>query len=230
MGFYSPQSLVTDARHHGVTVLRPDIIRSGAVADVELGESGPRGQESCLERLQPEVKRFVRGTADPTPQHRRDGDFAVRLGLDEVQGLGTEVAERIVAVRAERAFTDMADVARRAELTVAQMESLATAGAFDGFGISRSQALWTAGYAERTDQLEGTSVRFKTRNEYPVSNYKYLATDATTPVSRWTVAHGELAFVDRPPRQTAEAHTAGPGRNDRPSSLALMSYMMPSFL
>lgn len=158
MGFYSPQSLVTDARHHGVTVLRPDIIRSGAVADVELGESGPRGQESCLERLQPEVKRFVRGTADPTPQHRRDGDFAVRLGLDEVQGLGTEVAERIVAVRAERPFTDMADVARRAEVTVAQMESLATAGAFDGFGMTRRQAIWNAGYAERTDQLEGTSV------------------------------------------------------------------------
>ena len=57
-----------------------------------------------------------------------------------VQGLGAEVAERIVAVRAERPFADMADVARRAELTVAQMESLATAGAFDGFGISRRQA------------------------------------------------------------------------------------------
>ncbi len=27
MGFYSPQSLVADARRHGVTVLRPDIVR-----------------------------------------------------------------------------------------------------------------------------------------------------------------------------------------------------------
>jgi len=52
----------------------------------------------------------------------------------------------------------MADVARRAEVTVAQMESLATAGAFDGFGMTRRQAIWNAGYAERTDQLEGTSV------------------------------------------------------------------------
>ncbi|WP_332641767.1 error-prone DNA polymerase [Aeromicrobium sp.] len=158
MGFYSPQSLVTDARHHGVKVLRPDIVHSKAVADLEFGADGPRGQDSCLDREQAPVPRFVRGTSDPTPEHRRDGAFAVRLGLDEVQGLGTEVAERIVAVRAERPFADMADVARRAELTVAQMESLATAGAFDGFGISRRQAIWNAGYAERSDQLEGTSV------------------------------------------------------------------------
>ena len=99
------------------------------------------------------------GTPDPTPEHRRDGRYAVRLGLDEVQGVGLEAAERVVAARAERPFVDMADVSRRAELTVAQMESLATAGAFDAFGLSRRQALWNAGYAERTDQLEGTEVQ-----------------------------------------------------------------------
>ena len=158
MGFYSPQSLVTDARRHGVTVLRPDIMHSAAAADLELGQSGPTGHNACLDRVQPPVPTFIRGTPDPTPEHRRDGAFAVRLGLNEVQGLGAEVAERIVAVRAERPFADMADVARRAELTVAQMESLATAGAFDAFDITRRQALWNAGYAERTDQLEGTSV------------------------------------------------------------------------
>jgi hypothetical protein len=32
MGFYSPQSLVDDARRHGVTVLRPDINISNAKA------------------------------------------------------------------------------------------------------------------------------------------------------------------------------------------------------
>ena len=55
-------------------------------------------------------------------------------------------------------FVDMADVSRRVGLSVAQMESLATAGAFDAFGLSRRQALWNAGYAESTDQLEGTDV------------------------------------------------------------------------
>ena len=162
MGFYSPQSLTADARRHGVTVRRPDVLRSGAQADLEPLAPGavvPTGRDACLERVQPKVEKFVPGTPDPTPAHRRDGAFAVRLGLDEVQGIGLDVARRIVAARDERPFADMADVARRTGLTVAQMESLATAGAFDGFGINRRQALWNAGYAESADQLEGTAVQ-----------------------------------------------------------------------
>ncbi|MET1063016.1 MAG: error-prone DNA polymerase [Aeromicrobium sp.] len=159
MGFYSPQSLTGDARRHGVKVLRPDIVHSRAQADLEpLGDGGATGRDACLERDQPPVPDFFPGTPDPTPEHRRDGAFAVRLGLDEVQGIGPEVAQRIVAVREERPFRDMADVSRRAGLSVAQMESLATAGAFDGFGLSRRQALWSAGYAQSIDQLEGTAV------------------------------------------------------------------------
>ncbi|QGG42072.1 error-prone DNA polymerase [Aeromicrobium yanjiei] len=160
MGFYSPQSLTTDARRHGVTVLRPDILRSGALADLEPveGQPGPTGRDACLERIQPPVGDFVPGTPDPTPEHRRDGAFAVRIGLDEVQGIGREAAQRIVAERDLRPFADMADVARRTGLSVAQMESLATAGAFDCFGLSRRQALWNAGYTQSQDQLEGTQV------------------------------------------------------------------------
>ena len=160
MGFYSPQSLVGDARRHGVTVLRPDIMWSGAQADLELltgREPGVTGVDTCLAPRQPEVGDFIDGTPDPTPEHRRDGRFAVRLGLDSVQGIGTDVARRVVTARRERPFRDMADVSRRTGLAVAQMEALATAGAFDGFGISRRQALWNAGYGERDDQLEGTA-------------------------------------------------------------------------
>ncbi|MGA9714541.1 MAG: error-prone DNA polymerase [Aeromicrobium sp.] len=162
MGFYSPQSLVADARRHGVQILRPDIMHSQPQADLELlpdAEPGATGRDSCLSFNQPHPGKFVPGTPDPTPDHRRDGRYAVRLGLDEVQGIGLEAAERVVAARAERPFVDMADVSRRAGLSVVQMESLATAGAFDAFGLSRRQALWNAGYAERTDQLEGTEVQ-----------------------------------------------------------------------
>lgn len=162
MGFYSPQSLVTDARRHGVRVLRPDVMHSQAEADLELlpgQEPGSTGRDACLSFNQPHPGKFVPGTPDPTPEHRRDGRYAVRLGLDEVQGMGLAAAQRVVAARAERPFVDMSDVSRRADLTAAQMESLATAGAFDAFGLSRRQALWNAGYVERTDQLEGTGVQ-----------------------------------------------------------------------
>src|SRR6478735_147381 len=40
MGFYSPQSLVADARRHGVTIRRPDINASKAHPDLEPGPDG----------------------------------------------------------------------------------------------------------------------------------------------------------------------------------------------
>ncbi|WP_229051308.1 error-prone DNA polymerase [Aeromicrobium sp. Leaf350] len=159
MGFYSPASLVADARRHGVETRRPDIARSQAQADLEPlvdGVTTVTGLESCAHREQPRPGPFDPKGPDPTPTHRRDGSFAVRLGLDSVRGIGLEVAQRVVAARAERPFADMADVARRTGLTTAQMEALATAGAFDGFGLSRRQALWNAGFVDAPDMLPGT--------------------------------------------------------------------------
>ena len=43
MGFYSPQSLVGDARRHGVEVRRPDLVASGVDADLEPLAPGPGG-------------------------------------------------------------------------------------------------------------------------------------------------------------------------------------------
>lgn len=165
MGFYSPQSLVQDARRHGVEVRRPDLLRSGAVADLEplepLAEEGAQrlsrdrgGRDDCL-RDHPDRTPWVPGTPDPTPAHRRDGGFAVRLGLDSVRGIGKETAERIVAARAERPFADLADLSRRAGLATEQLEALATAGAVEG--LSRREALWAAGWTESADQLPGTA-------------------------------------------------------------------------
>ena len=159
MGFYSPQSLVADARRHGVVVHRPDLQRSGAQAGLELldeSAAGATGDDGCL---QPHFARteWVAGTPDPTPGHRRDGRHAVRLGLDSVRGIGLEVAERIVAARQDAPFTEVTDLSRRAGLTSTQLEALATAGAFDSLGLDRRQALWVAGAAERSDHLVGTT-------------------------------------------------------------------------
>lgn len=158
MGFYSPQSLVHDARRHGVEVLRPDLVRSGALADLEIvGSPGPTGLPSCLHDAQ--RTEWVPGTPDPTPEHRRDTAYAVRLGLDSVRGIGTTVAERIVAARTERPFADQTDLSRRAGLDARQLEALATAGVFDdAFGVTRRQALWNAGWTEGEEHLEGVRV------------------------------------------------------------------------
>ena len=116
MGFYSPQSLVGDARRHGVDVRRPDVTRSAAQADLEAVVTGPvaaTGLDACCRPRFDRVE-WVPGTPDPVPAHRRDGALAVRLGLDSVRGIGLEVARRIVAAREEAPFTGVTDLSRRA--------------------------------------------------------------------------------------------------------------------
>jgi error-prone DNA polymerase len=178
MGFYSPQSLVADARRHGVEVRRPDIARSGVDSGLEpldesagTGESesappgesaaGPRrptGMDSCLSKPQPPVGEFDPDAPFDAGIHRRDGEFAVRLGLTQVTSIDETIATRIVAARdAGGPFADLADLVRRTSLTTAQVEALATAGAFEPFGLAVRQALWQAGQAAqvRSDHLVG---------------------------------------------------------------------------
>jgi error-prone DNA polymerase len=134
MGFYSPQSLVADARRHGVRVMGPDIARSCALAQVERLEKGEEG------------------TAHPLL--RGDQSLGVRMGLSSVRGIGKEVAERIVATRESGGpFTSLADLSRRAELGVGAMESLATAGALASLVPDRRRALWAAGAAVETQGM-----------------------------------------------------------------------------
>ncbi|MBW9208328.1 error-prone DNA polymerase [Mumia sp. zg.B21] len=170
MGFYSPASLVADARRHGVEVLRPDVNRSGAGADLELaghslalaGHSlASAGHDACLEQDQPPVGDFDADVPFDHAWHRRDGRFVVRLGLAGVTSVGKDAAERIVTERARGGpYASMTDLTRRVSLTATQVEALATAGAFDGFGLSRREALWSSGPAaqESPGQLEGTTV------------------------------------------------------------------------
>jgi error-prone DNA polymerase len=163
MGFYSPQSLVADARRHGVEVRRPDIQRSGSHARLELLDghrSGPTGDPACLDPDQPTTGEFDPDRSYDFTTHRRDGSYAVRLGLAGVTSVGEGLADRIVECRdADGPYLDMADLVRRVGLTTAQVEALATAGAFDTFGLSRRQAIWNAGQAaaEGPGQLPGTT-------------------------------------------------------------------------
>jgi error-prone DNA polymerase len=171
MGFYSPQTLVADARRHGVTVLRPDILRSRVDATLEplpdsagtdrSGGSPRVPDDACLRQDQPPVLPFDRAARFDTDDHRRDAAFAVRLGLAEVTSLGRRTAEKIVAERdAHGEFLDMADLGRRVGLTTAQMEALAAADAFVSMGVDRRGGMWAAAQAaaERPEQLPDTQV------------------------------------------------------------------------
>jgi error-prone DNA polymerase len=123
MGFYSPQSLVQDAKRHGVEVRGPDLNVSPSAAGLEPPD--PR----------------VSGYGGPGPEQP-----AVRLGLSSVRTISLDTAEAIVAERAANGrYASMADLVRRTALTTDQVEALATSGAFDCLDISRREALWAAG-------------------------------------------------------------------------------------
>ncbi|HVF33621.1 MAG TPA: error-prone DNA polymerase [Acidimicrobiales bacterium] len=133
MGFYSPQSLVADAKRHGVVVLPPDVNASS--------------WDATLERL---------GALTPECRPER-AEFAVRLGIGSVRSLGVDVAK---AVAAGRPYSGMEDVVRAAGLTEPQVEALATAGAFGSLGVDRRSALWAAGAVaqSREGRLPGVVV------------------------------------------------------------------------
>ncbi|MDO4910327.1 MAG: PHP domain-containing protein [Corynebacterium sp.] len=113
MGFYSPQSLLADARRHRVPIHPIDLHTSIEKAQVELSY-GQNGE----------------------PQ------YGIRLGFDLVKGLSSAAAERIVAAREQGKFKDLPDLARRAELTQRELEALSAAGILEAVNLSRRQAMW----------------------------------------------------------------------------------------
>jgi error-prone DNA polymerase len=136
MGFYSPHTLVQDARRHGVEVRTPDLNASAATATLEGGAD--------------------RAAAGSSPETWGHGGPAVRVGLSYVRGIGEDLA---TAIADGRPYADPEDLARRVPLTLPQLEALATAGAFDCFGMSRRAALWAAGAAAQVAGGPGGAVR-----------------------------------------------------------------------
>lgn len=184
MGFYSPATLVSDARRHGVDVRRPDLLLSGAEATLEPvsaePEDGPTGLDSCSDRHQPPVGDFDATAPDEYAAHRRDGRFAVRMGLAGVKGIGSTVAQRIVSERESGGpFRDLRDLVRRTDVTAAQLESLATAGAFDCLGLTRREAIWLAGSAaeDRAVYLPDSLVAVQPPLFADPTSYERLAAD-----------------------------------------------------
>lgn len=162
MGFYSPRTLVEDARRHGVSVLPADVQHPTVEATLEQipGRDGVTGLPECVRAEQAPVGPFAPGSPDDSVRHRRDGAYAVRLGLAAVRGMSRESAQRIVDARQNGPFADLPDLARRADLDRSRLEALSAAGACESLGSSRRESLWAAAPAEanRARYLPGVAV------------------------------------------------------------------------
>lgn len=123
MGFYTPSTLIEDAKRHGV-VLRPiDVQRSAWDCTLEPMGVPPLGAPEEVRRRQP---------------------FAVRMGLRYVKGIHRAQGQRILEAREAGPFASVQDLAARARLDEAMTGRLAEAGALATLSTHRRDALWQA--------------------------------------------------------------------------------------
>ncbi len=170
MGFYAPAQLVGDARRHGVEVRSVDVTVSDwdctledadatapvtpAPADADAAQAGPESiRRECPS---PASDVSARSTAAPCPA-------ALRLGLRLVAGLSQAGAQRLVTARAQRPFTDVADLAQRARLDRGDLTALAAAGALAALAGHRHAAVWDVAGVEKLPPIfagAGTGATF----------------------------------------------------------------------
>jgi error-prone DNA polymerase len=126
---YPRRLIVEDARQHGIPILPLDVNASEPEYTVEP----------------------IHTPAAP------DGEFGIRLGLQDVAGIADAEIRSILRARADRAFADVGDFLRRTSVARPVTEALAHAGAFDRLpGGNRRTRLYqamTTEAAREGDQL-----------------------------------------------------------------------------
>jgi error-prone DNA polymerase len=117
MGFYSPATIVQDAKRHRIRFLPVDILSSRWYCTLESDD--------------------VRAASGDTI----DMKYAIRMGLRFVRRVGETDYEEIAEAR-ERGLDSLVAFLEHAGLSSDTMESLAQAGAFSSLGGNRRSALW----------------------------------------------------------------------------------------
>jgi error-prone DNA polymerase len=131
MGFYSPSTLIGDARRHNVTVLPPDVNASRFECTVE-----PHTQSQRHEAV----------------THAWEHPVALRIGLNQVHGIGEKHKDALNAERERGPYNDMREFVLRTQMPKDILESLASVGAFSCFGLERRAAFWDV---QRLGNLSG---------------------------------------------------------------------------
>jgi error-prone DNA polymerase len=157
MGFYSPGTLIEDAKRHGVEVRPLDLTKSVWDHSLELSDGrtlipndgtvhwGTRTTDTCDSALN-------------TPHPPREA-CAVRLGIRLVRGLGARARQSLEAALRHGPFTSIENAVQRVTLDTAAWRRLAEAGAFDRMFAHeaperrRRAALWEVMAATRGPEL-----------------------------------------------------------------------------
>jgi error-prone DNA polymerase len=124
LGFYSPSQLVQDAKRHDVEVRAVDV----SISRID-----------CVLEPMNEITWYGLDA-----RHLANASPAIRLGLRMVRNLPEDAAQRIVSARNKSPFIDIADLKRRAELSIDELKALAAADALQSLAGHRREAYWRA--------------------------------------------------------------------------------------
>ena len=156
MGFYSPGTLVEDAKRHGVEVRPIDLTKSSWDHTLELADGrvlvpndGRVAWRQLQLQLQPRLSESVVSVSRSVVSHLTDNDnsndnstnnsnnttppvpVAVRLGVRLVRGIGAKARRALEEALRSGPFTSVEDAVRRVSLDKTSWRRLAEAGAFD---------------------------------------------------------------------------------------------------
>jgi error-prone DNA polymerase len=155
MGFYSPATLVEDARRHGVKVHSMDVNHSQWESSVVV-----EGCQPPASSLQPSA--------------------SIRLGLSLVKGLREDEAVDLLNIRQEHGlFRSFEQLFERTRLSVAALLKLALAGTFSSLNVERREALWQVLHAckNRDTLFHGAPVSPALAQSQPMTPFEVVMAD-----------------------------------------------------
>jgi len=162
MGFYSPATLIDDAKRHGLVVLPVCVAKS---------------EWDCTMEAAPATLSTM-GLRNPGDQGVRS--FAVRMGLRYVKSFHEADAQRLLSARRERPFVSVEDCVRRCSIDERMRTRLSQAGAFELIEGDRRDAIWQArGTVEASPmQLESAEgdVAFRELGDLETISWDYETT------------------------------------------------------
>ncbi len=158
MGFYSPATLIDDAKRHGVEVRPVDVQHSDWDCTMEPFGAAPHPHEP----------------------------LAVRVGLRYIRGLHKDEGERLVAARGNTPFQSLSDFTIRTNTSDAIRVKLAEAGALQSLDGKRRDAIWRVmGLDSDADERlgfdpDGTTANFRDLDAFESIQWDYASSGHST--------------------------------------------------
>jgi error-prone DNA polymerase len=217
MGFYSPATIIDDAKRHGVRVLPVDVRRSRWDCTLEKLSPGGNGKAAPRGNGRPSSAggTSVSGNDAHKLAARSGCRLAVRVGFRYVKGFREEDALSIEAGQRIGSFESIDDFIERTGLEDGALRRLAEAGAFEGFEPHRRSVLWAVRGHDRATgprlaiQEKEPRVDFEPLSDFETIGWDYDSTGHSTRGHPLSPARGELRALGLPDARTVSAMPNG---------------------